>query len=160
MFLNNKYNKWYFELINKRKLNPVVEGYSEKHHIIPSSLGGTNNSDNIVSLSAREHYLAHLLLARMTTGPSLHKMIRGAWLMSCPTMENRDYKINSRIYETLRINHAKLNGDPERRKKTSESMKKYQATNPWTPEKRERQRIITIERMKAAGKWKKKVDQE
>jgi hypothetical protein len=133
-----------------------LNGYKENHHIIPHSLGGAEDLDNIVSLSAREHYIAHLLLARMTTGSVQHKMLKAAWLMACPTRKDRDYRVNSRIYESLRLDHARLNGLPERRKKTSESMKRYQATNPWTPERREKQRILTIERMKAAGKWKKK----
>ena len=155
MFLDNKYTKWYKALVANRSANPL-DGYVERHHIIPHSLGGTDDIGNLVGFSAREHYIAHLLLARMTTGPTQHKMLKAAWLMACPTQERRDYKVNSRIYETLRTNHARLNADPIRRAKTSESMKRYQATNPWTPERREKQRVLTIERMKAAGKWKQK----
>jgi len=32
------------------------------HHIIPRSLGGLNDKINLVNLTAREHYIAHLLL--------------------------------------------------------------------------------------------------
>lgn len=152
MFIDNKYTKWYHQIINNRLANPVV-GLTEKHHIIPSSLGGSNDPSNLVALTAREHYVVHLLLARMTTGYIQHKMLKAAWLMACPTKTARDYHVNSRIYESLRAEHARLNGTPERRAKTSASMKAYQATNPWTPERREKQRILTIERMKAAGKW-------
>ena len=155
MFIDNKYTKWYHSLVKKRKEYPAA-GLIERHHVIPKSLGGDDNDDNIVSFSPREHYIAHLLLARMTQGSIQHKMLKAAWLMACPTKQTRVYQVNSRIYQKLRENHSRLNGDPIRRKKTSDSMKAYQATNPWTPEKRERQRILTIERMKAAGKWRGK----
>ena len=154
MFLNNKYTRCYYSLIAKRKETPF-NGYVENHHIIPRSMGGSNDVDNLVGLSAREHYIAHLLLARMTTGPIQHKMLKAAWLMACPTRKERDYQVNSRIYESLRVAHSSLNADPTRRAKTSASMKTYQATNPWTPERREKQRLLTIEKMQAAGKWNK-----
>lgn len=37
-------------------------GYSERHHIIPKCLGGTNDKDNLVRLTAEEHFVAHKLL--------------------------------------------------------------------------------------------------
>ena len=50
----------------------TLSGYSEKHHIIPKSLGGTDEPDNIVCLTPRQHYVAHWILwkihgSRMTT---------------------------------------------------------------------------------------------
>lgn len=60
------YQKVYDELVDKcvpRGLNKkVLEGYFEKHHIIPKCLGGTNSSDNYVLFTAREHVIAHKLL--------------------------------------------------------------------------------------------------
>lgn len=38
--------------------------YHERHHIKPKSCGGTNDEDNIIDLYAREHFIAHQLLAR------------------------------------------------------------------------------------------------
>ena len=38
------------------------DGYVERHHIIPKCLGGDNSKDNLVFLTAREHYLCHKLL--------------------------------------------------------------------------------------------------
>ena len=40
-------------------------GYSEIHHIIPKSLGGKDSKDNLVKLSAKEHFIAHRLLAKI-----------------------------------------------------------------------------------------------
>lgn len=73
MFLNNKYTKWYYDLMSKRQVTSF-EGYGENHHIIPKSLGGTNEKANIVRLTAREHALAHILLVRITTGADRSKM--------------------------------------------------------------------------------------
>lgn len=60
------YQKVYDQLVDKcvsRGLNKkVLEGYFEKHHIIPKCLGGTNSSDNYVLFTAREHVIAHKLL--------------------------------------------------------------------------------------------------
>lgn len=39
--------------------------YTERHHIIPVSLGGDDNLDNYALLTLREHKLAHILLARI-----------------------------------------------------------------------------------------------
>jgi hypothetical protein len=36
--------------------------YYESHHIVPRWMGGTDSDDNLVLLTAREHYLAHYLL--------------------------------------------------------------------------------------------------
>ena len=60
------YKRIYDELIEYRKKNPIIykSQYSENHHIIPESLGGSNDKDNMVRLTGREHYVAHLLLAR------------------------------------------------------------------------------------------------
>jgi hypothetical protein len=66
LFHENKYTKWYYSLINNRISNPhSKEIYTERHHIIPKSLGGDNSKKNFVRLSAREHFLAHWLLSKM-----------------------------------------------------------------------------------------------
>ena len=61
------YTKVYKSLIQKRQNIPIIKGeiYSERHHIIPKSMGGTNRKENIVRLTAREHYIAHWLLFRI-----------------------------------------------------------------------------------------------
>lgn len=72
MFNNTKYTKWYSLLIlkatsrasNRRDANKLL-GYSEKHHIIPKCMNGNNDKENLVYLSAREHFICHLLLTKM-----------------------------------------------------------------------------------------------
>lgn len=46
--------------------------YYERHHIVPRCLNGSDESDNLVYLTAEEHWLAHLLLVKIYPGvPSL-----------------------------------------------------------------------------------------
>lgn len=74
MYLQNKYTKWYYSIINNAKTRNIII-YSEKHHIIPRSLGGDNSTENIVKLTAREHFICHLLLTKMTVGQPKYKML-------------------------------------------------------------------------------------
>lgn len=61
-----EYKKIYNQLIQKRIDNELPQDvYGEVHHIIPKSEGGSNDKSNLVRLSAREHYIAHLLLAKI-----------------------------------------------------------------------------------------------
>lgn len=39
--------------------------YYENHHIIPRSLNGSNSSENLVLLTAREHFICHWLLVKI-----------------------------------------------------------------------------------------------
>jgi len=77
MFLENNFLEEYYEIIENAKKNKY-DGYTEKHHIIPRSLGGDDNKDNLVDLTAEEHYLCHYLLTEITEGLSKLKMLR-AW---------------------------------------------------------------------------------
>ena len=77
------YEKIYFSIIENRK-NNKFDGYTEKHHILPRSLGGTDEKDNIVSLSAREHYICHLLLTEIYKNDKVsHSKMLYAFMMMC-----------------------------------------------------------------------------
>lgn len=57
--------KVYFELVEKHgSIHKPVDGYYERHHIIPKCIGGDDANDNLVYFSARCHLLAHWLLMR------------------------------------------------------------------------------------------------
>jgi hypothetical protein len=65
------YELIYNRFIDSRKPRDAGETvYYEKHHIIPRSLGGSNDNENLIKLTAREHYFAHLLLAKFA-GPKM-----------------------------------------------------------------------------------------
>ncbi len=77
-------------------------GYYESHHIMPRWMGGNDSDDNLVLLTAREHYIAHYLLFRhykdRSSSASFHLMNN-----SC----NSEYR-DSRKYEELRVFQSKL----------------------------------------------------
>lgn len=109
MFTDNKYTKIYYSIIHNAQSRAIIDHtYVERHHIIPKSLGGSNKANNIVKLTSREHFVCHLLLVKMTDGPSKHKMVYAAWQMAHTSNRNpkRNYKITSRQYETLSIDYA------------------------------------------------------
>jgi hypothetical protein len=108
MFINNKYKKWYDSIIDRAK-NRVLSCYVERHHIIPKSCGGSNDKDNLVPLTAREHYIVHMLLPFCVIKKYKLKMIRGFMYMNVkPKNSKRFYKINSRMYEKFRIEFGKM----------------------------------------------------
>lgn len=65
---------WYWRLIERDRSRRMLSGF-QKHHVIPSSLGGNNEKTNLVRLTPREHYICHLLLVLMTQGRDRSKMI-------------------------------------------------------------------------------------
>jgi hypothetical protein len=102
IFINNKYTNWYNSLINKAK-DRTITGYTEKHHIIPSALGGTNEKDNIVKLTPREHFICHLLLTKMTTGNDRYKMNFALHMLSnAKNIGEGRYIPNGRMYDLAR----------------------------------------------------------
>lgn len=74
------YIKTYKALINKGLSRTLEAGiYIEKHHILPKCMGGKNNKENFVKLTAREHIIAHMLLAKIY--PDNIKLINAVHLM-------------------------------------------------------------------------------
>jgi len=102
LFIDNKYTRWYCNIINTAKLRETT-GYTETHHIQPRSLGGNNSKENLVRLTAREHFVCHLLLTKMVTGKSKAKMVHAAWSMSNQENPNQQrYAVNGHTYQHLR----------------------------------------------------------
>jgi len=96
------YFKIYWQLINSRVKMHIerqqVEEYYEKHHILPRCLSGTDDKENIVVLTAREHFLAHALLVKMYP---THKGVTNAFMMMKWNKSKKRY-INARLYEQLK----------------------------------------------------------
>ena len=108
MFLENKYTKWYYSIITHAKARVNFDKiYTEKHHILPKSMGGDNSAENIIALTGKEHFICHLLLTKMTEGNFKKKMIFAFFLMSGSNKrkngKSREYrKLNSKQYQKLR----------------------------------------------------------
>lgn len=100
-FINNKYYSIYYSIIQTAQSREIADTISEKHHILPRSLGGTDDDVNLVLLTPREHFICHKLLPKFTTGRNRYKMIRAHVLMS------GNSKYSSRVYETFRKEFVK-----------------------------------------------------
>ena len=96
------YIQVYNKLIQKRLENPLDKSntYTECHHIIPKCMGGGDNKDNLVCLTAREHYIAHVLLAKAYNSYKLYYAVVKMRVQS--HNHSRDFHFNSRLYEQIR----------------------------------------------------------
>lgn len=113
-FQLQRYNKF----ITSRPNRPfVINSGLCKHHIFPKCLGGTNEKSNIIILTNREHYIAHLILWK-TYGQKL--------AFAFHTLSyTQGRKLSSRQYENLRADFARLLNTQEIREKRAEGQKLY-----------------------------------
>lgn len=110
------YQKIYNQLIERGQRRNVLKGYVEKHHIIPVAYNGSDEPSNIVELTAREYFIAHLLLSKIYGGKMVHALFM---------MTTRNGYTN-RVYGTLREQFSiLLSQNTERSRKISESLKGY-----------------------------------
>lgn len=129
------YQKIYDSLISSRKERmPTLSEYYERHHIIPKSLGGTDDAGNLILLTAREHFIAHWLLYRIHKN---QEMAFAFFIMSSGMKSNNSQRIkfSSIAYseakkaksEYLKILNSKYKKghvkSEETKKKLSESLK-------------------------------------
>lgn len=105
IYSSHYYNK-YIKFINSCKEQQIV-GYKELHHIIPKALEGSNDKSNLINLTARQHYLAHWMLWKAYNIKSMHDAF---WMMNNVKSDNqeRHYKINSKIYNTLKEERSRM----------------------------------------------------
>ena len=108
IFIDNKYTKLYYSIIDSAKASPNKE-YTEKHHIIPKCLGGADNNSNLIKLTGRQHFICHWLLTRMVTGAEKHKMIFAVNRMLSISKKQSRYKITGRKYELLKLMFNEVN---------------------------------------------------
>jgi hypothetical protein len=92
------YSKHYEALVAKAKARSKPKGYVERHHVVPRSLGGLDDHNNLVWLTAREHFIAHVLLAHIYGGSQWYAVMMFA------AGDRRT--INSRLYDLAKRKHA------------------------------------------------------
>ncbi len=130
MFLDNKYTKWYYQIIEQAN-DRCLDGYKESHHVIPKCMGGTDTLDNRVDLTAREHALCHWLLTKMVEGPNKGKMFYA--LRSLVTMKSavqyRHVKVPTKVIAIAREESRKYSSEVQLgRKRSKESIEKQRQT--------------------------------
>lgn len=104
--MRGKYNQMnYLKIHNsiiEKARNRTLKGYSEKHHIIPKCLGGSNSKENLVRLTPEEHYVVHQLLVKIY--PNNRKLIYAVKQM---TVKCKNNKRNNKLYGWIRREFAK-----------------------------------------------------
>jgi hypothetical protein len=123
LFTKSKYTNWYMSIIENAKSRKLI-GYSENHHIWPKSIGGHDVKENKVRLTAREHFICHRLLPKMTVGMARSKMAHALWYF-LGNKKHRTLKITSRTYATMK----KLKSEAMRVPQTQESIAKRVLAN-------------------------------
>lgn len=104
---NQHYVTRYHRFIESRSKRTLNEGqYVEKHHIIPKCMGGDDKPANLIVLSLREHFIAHMLLAYAYPN---YIPVCSAFIQMCHKNKHKDdayvEKIqNSKMYESLKTN--------------------------------------------------------
>ena len=96
------YKRIYNNIIERSK-NRVLEGYCEKHHIVPKCLGGADDANNIASLTPEEHYVCHLLLTKIHPGDT--RLVRAAMMMS---VGNDNHQRNNKQYGWLKRQFSEI----------------------------------------------------
>lgn len=98
------YQKIYNNLISRAQAREPLSGYKETHHIIPRCLGGSDDKENLAELTAREHFIAHLLLCKINEG---HFGLASA--MTFMATDKAGNRINNKLYSLHRKLFAKAN---------------------------------------------------
>ena len=72
-------------------------------------MNGTNDKENLVDLTAKEHFLCHMLLCKIY--PDNYKLHYALWLMcgKSSKFNKRNYRISLNIYENIKKDMAKAN---------------------------------------------------
>ncbi len=129
----------YVNFINSRPERDLIKNGKcfDIHHIVPKSLNGKNSKSNLIKLTHREHYIAHMILWKTYGG----KMAQAFWYMSKLCKNSKSFEslrtdvsaLYSKLHKgkTISIEHRKKISDfhknktltIETRKKISQSLK-------------------------------------
>ena len=126
------YTKIYDDFIEDRKSSKEVNGYFEVHHIVPRSLGGSDEPENLIKLTPSDHFFAHLLLAKIHGGTMATALF---FMVGERSRSAKGYKAKRWAYDfakrAMSLEKRKLTGhlnhfygrthDEETRKKISKS---------------------------------------
>jgi hypothetical protein len=107
----------------KRKYDDPKYVYYERHHIIPKCIGGTNDGNNLILLTAKEHYVAHQLLVKIY--PGIHKLVF-ALRMMCRS--NKYHVRNNKEFEWIKKLNAIATSESQKGKSYGHKFSKGNTT--------------------------------
>ncbi len=134
-----KYQRWYDQIIERARFRELV-AYTERHHIVPRSWGGSDDAKNLVELTYREHFLVHWLLTKISSGYARRQML---YALHCMTFQITGGRIvaswqfavakealRREVERRLRARRARIKED--RRQKYHETIARAAAVEPQT----------------------------
>lgn len=121
------YQAIYNRLILRAKTR-IFDGYTERHHIIPRCLGGSDDPENLVPLTPEEHYIAHQLLVKIYPGNG--KLVFAAHMMM--NRNNKSYGwIKRQFSQYIRVANKGQIVTSQQREKMSIAQKGKRKSNEW-----------------------------
>jgi 5-methylcytosine-specific restriction endonuclease McrA len=121
MFIPNQYTTRYYEIIENanrrapgtltRRQAKHIVGYIERHHIVPKSLGGSDELNNLVWLTANEHLEVHLLLVKMVDEQQLLRKMYAAVIRMCNPQSRTQQRVFTEDYNDIRKECARLHSE-------------------------------------------------
>lgn len=121
MFIENESTSRYHQIISSannrcsgeltRRIAKRIVGYVERHHIIPKSLGGTDDANNLVWLTAAEHLEVHLLLVKMVEDKEHIRKMHAAAVRMCNPQSRTQQRVFSNDFEQIRKESARLHSE-------------------------------------------------
>lgn len=99
------YDEFINNILKTRGRFSCGDEYHEQHHITPRCMGGDDSKDNLIDLFAREHFIAHKLLAE--ENPDNDKLVY-AWNMMAlaKTKKQKRYELTPEEYEEVKKKFA------------------------------------------------------
>ena len=123
----NNYQQRYQKFIKSRPTRTKIKfDGCETHHIIPKSVGGSNDLSNLVVLTPREHFIAHMMLVKCYKGKSKSKMVYALMKLSIANGNHHGYRLTAKRYETIKNRFARqVSINTRNQMKDSEWKKKW-----------------------------------
>lgn len=95
------YKEFINNILQTRERFMDTDEYHERHHIVPRCKGGTDEKDNLIDLFAKEHFIAHKLLAE--ENPDDDQLVYAYGIMAFTKDKNQQrYELSPEEYESAR----------------------------------------------------------
>lgn len=147
VFINNKYTKIYYQIIDRAK-SRVTDEYTENHHIIPDCFfinrkrkgkpgwleGNPEDKDNKVQLIGQEHFICHWLLTKMIDGPGRISMEHALLNMRAKNKNQKRYigHMTGKLYSRLtKVKAETMSILMKNRVRSEESIEKWRKSHAW-----------------------------
>lgn len=137
------YQRIYDQIIDRAKQEKRQKGqgiYYERHHIVPKCLGGSNRKNNLILLTAKEHYIAHRLLVEIQTPGSrgYYQMLNAFSFFAAKSKNHSRVVVSAKFYQEVKAFLAEKRRGIPRSEETRAKIRETKAKNPRTISDEER----------------------